>query len=178
MFQDKISDISEDMAVLSIDKILYDSGFSVTGSDIDCDYLYEVFYDAVYAMDGDYEEDENSDCCIYTFRGKNIKEYVRLALKYGRLNGIAKDQNFWIKRLESFIDEEMRSIGDYSYDYDYNIVSVKRAFLKVYIYPEFYQTVSLIRAVSSILDFIRQSSGIIEGQLKRKLAEKKRERAA
>ena len=178
MFQDKISDISEDMAVLSIDKILYDSGFSIAGSDIDCDYLYEVFYDAVYAMDGDCEEDENSDCCIYTFRGKSIKEYVKLALKYGRLNGIAKDQNFWIKRLESFIDEEMRSIGDYSYDYDYNIVSVKRAFLKVYIYPEFYQTVSLIRAVSSILDFIRQSSGIIAGQLKRKLAEKKRERAA
>lgn len=178
MFQDKISDISGDMAVLSIDKILYDSGFSVTGSDTDYDNLYEVFYDAVYAMDGDYEEDEDSNCCIYTFRGKKIKEYVRLALKYGRLNGIAKDQNFWIKRLESFIDEEMRSIGDYSYDYDYNIISVKRAFLKVYIYPEFYQTVSLIRAVSSILDFIRQSSGIIADQLKRKLAEKKRERAA
>lgn len=178
MFQDKISDISGDMAVLSIDKILYDSGFSVTGSDIDCDYLYEVFYDAVYAMDGDYEEDEDSNCCIYIFRGKSIKEYVRLALKYGRLNGIDKEQNFWIKRLEDFINEEMRSIGDYSYDYDYNIVSVKRAFLKVYIYPEFYQTVSLIRAVSSILDFIRQSSGIIADQLKRKLAEKKRERAA
>ena len=178
MFQDKISDISEDMAVLSIDKILYDSGFSVTGSDIDCDYLYEVFYDAVYAMDGDYDEDEDINCCIYTFRGKSIKEYVRLALKYGRLNGIEKEQNFWIKRLESFIDEEMHSIGDYSYDYDYNIISVKRAFLKVYIYPEFYQTVSLIRAVSSILDFIRQSSGIIAGQLKRLQVEKKRERAA
>ena len=178
MFQDKISGISEEMAVLSIDKTLYDSGFSVTGSDIDCDYLYEVFYDAVYAMDGDCEEDENSDCCIYTFRGKKIKEYVMLALKYGRLNGIANDQNFWIKRLENFIDEEMRSIRDYSYDYDYNIVSVKRAFLKVYIYPEFYQTVSLIRAVSCILDFIRQSSGIIAGQIKKQQAEKKRERAA
>ena len=178
MFQDKISGISEDMAVLSIDKILYDSGFSVTGSDIDCDYLYEVFYDAVYAMDGDCEEDENSDCCIYTFRGKSIKECVRLALKYGRLNGIDKEQNFWIKRLENFIDEEMRSIGDYSYDYDYNIVSAKRAFLKVYIYPEFYQTVSLIRAVASILYFARQSSGIIADQIKRHKAEKKRERAA
>ena len=65
MFQDKISDISEDMAVLSIDKILYDSGFSVTGSDIDCDYLYEVFYDAVYAMDGDYEEDEDSNAFCF-----------------------------------------------------------------------------------------------------------------
>ena len=178
MFQDKISDISEDMAVLSIDKILYDSSFSIAGSDIDYDNLYEVFYDAVYAMDGDYEEDEDSNCCIYIFRGKKIKEYVRLALKYGRLNGIAKDQNFWIKRLESFIDEEMRSIGDYSYDYDYNTVSVKRAFLKVYIYPEFYQTVSLIRAVSCILDFICRSSGIIAGQIKKQQAEKKRERAA
>lgn len=170
MFQDKISDISEDMAVLSIDKILYDSGFSVTGSDIDCDYLYEVFYDAVYAMDGDYEEDENSDCCIYTFRGKKIKEYVRLALKYGKLNGIAKEQNFWIKRLESFIDEEMRSIGDFSYDYDYNIISVKRAFLKVYIYPEFYQTVRLIRAVSSILAFIDESCLEIAKQIERQRA--------
>ncbi len=170
MFQDKISGISEDMAVLSIDKILYDSGFSIAGSDIDCDYLYEVFYDAVYAMDGDYDEDEDINCCIYTFRGKSIKEYVRLALKYGRLNGIAKDQNFWIKRLENFIDEEMRSIGDYSYDYDYNIISVKRAFLKVYIYPEFYQTVSLIRAVSSVLAFIDKSCSEIAKQIERRRA--------
>ena len=95
MFQDKISDISGDMAVLSIDKILYDSGFSIAGSDIDCDYLYEVFYDAVYAMDGDYDEDEDINCCIYTFRGKSIKEYVRLALKYGRLNGIIKAINLF-----------------------------------------------------------------------------------
>ena len=132
--------------------------------------MYEVFYDAVYAMYGDYEEDENSDCCIYTFRGKKIKEYVSLALKYGRLNGIANDQNFWIKRLENFIDEEMCSIGDYSYDYNYNIVSVKRAFLKVYIYPEFYQTVSLIRAVSSILAFIDKSCSEIAKQIERRRA--------
>ena len=76
MFQDKISDISEDMAVLSIDKILYDSGFSIAGSDIDCDYLYEVFYDAVYAMDGDYDEDEDINCCIYTFKKARFTEII------------------------------------------------------------------------------------------------------
>lgn len=178
MFQDKISDISHDMSVLSMDKILYDSGFHTAESDIDSDYEYETFSDALFSMDGYAEEDEESDCCIYTFYTDCIKEYVSLALKYGRLCGIAQHQNFWIKRFEDCIEEEMRSVGDYSYDYDYNIISERKAFLKVYIYPEFYQTVSLIRAVASILYFARQSSGIIAGQIKRHKAEKKRERAA
>ena len=172
MLQDKISDISADIAVLSIDKILCDSGFPVIGSDIDCDYLYEVFLDAIMTMDGSYDEDD--DCFTYTFYNACIKEYVSLALKYGRLCGIARHQNFWLNRLEMYIKEEMNSIGDYSYDYDYNIISGRKAFLRVYIYPEFYQTVSLIRAVASILYFARQSSGIIAGQIKRQKAEKER----
>lgn len=115
-----------------MDKILYDSGFHTAESDIDSDYEYEIFSDALFSMDGYAEEDEDSDCCIYTFYTDCIKEYVSLALKYGRLCDIAQHQNFWIKKFEDCIEEEMRSIGDYSYDYDYNIISERKAFLKVY----------------------------------------------
>ena len=56
----------------------------------------------------------------------------------------------------------MQSIGDYSYDYDYNITSVKKAFFKVYIGPEFYQTVSMVQAVAEILHFIEESLAELE----------------
>ena len=104
MFQDKISDISADMAVLSMDKILYDSGFHTAESDIDSDYEYEIFSDALFSMDGYAEEDEDSDCCIYTFYTDCIKEYVSLALKYGRLCGITQHQNFWIPKIRIDFD--------------------------------------------------------------------------
>lgn len=51
----------------------------------------------------------------------------------------------------------MGSIGDYSYDYDYNITSERKAFFKVYIGPEFFQTVNLIQAVASILHYAEES---------------------
>ena len=56
----------------------------------------------------------------------------------------------------------MRSIGDYSYDYDYNITSERKAFFKVYIGPEFFHTVSLIQAVASILRFAEESCKALE----------------
>ena len=164
MFDSYIGDIDHDISVLAMDKILYDNGFSVTDSEIHSDSEYETFFDALLSMDGYIDEDESdeADCTVMVFRNDCLKRYIGLALKYGSMNGIPKGNNFWISRLETHINNKMRSIGDYSYNWDYNVSSTRKAFLKVYISPEFYQTVSMIKAVASILNFAEVSCGELE----------------
>lgn len=164
MFQDRIDDIDHDMSVLSMEKILYENGFSATESEIDSDSEYETFLDALLSMDGYIDDDESVDsyCTVIVYENSCLRKYVRLACKYGRINSISKAQNFWLNRLDWYINEEMRSIGDYSYDYDYNITSERKAFFKVYIYPEFFQTVNIIQAVASILHFAEESCKALE----------------
>ena len=159
-----IGDIDHDMSVLSMEKILYENGFSVTESEIDSDSEYETFWDALLSMDGYIDEDdgENTDSMVFVYKNSCLRKYVRLACKYGRINGLSKGNNFWLERLDWYINEEMSSIGDYSYDYDYNITSERKAFFKVYIGPEFFQTVNLIQAVSSILHYAEESCKALE----------------
>lgn len=170
MFKSYIGNIDHDISVLAMDKILYDNGFSVTDGEIHSDSEYETFFDALLYLDGYIDEDESdeTDCTVMVFRNGCLKRYIGLALKYGSMNGIPKGNNFWISRLEAHINNKMRSIGDYSYDWDYNVSSTKKAFIKVYISPEFYQTVSMIKAVASILNFAEVSCGELE-----RLTEKK-----
>ena len=164
MFDSYIGDIDHDISVLAMDKILYDNGFSVTDSEIHSDSEYETFFDALLTMDGYIDEDESdeADCTVMVFRNGCLKRYIGLALKYGSMNGLPKGNNFWISRLEAHINNKMRSIGDYSYDWDYNVSSTKKAFLKVYIGPEFYQTVEMIQAIASILHFANTSCKELE----------------
>ena len=164
MFDSYIGDIDHDISVLAMDKILYDNGFSVTDSEIHSDSEYNTFFEALLSMDGYIDEDESdeTDFTVMVFRNGCLKRYIGLALKYGSMNGIPKGNNFWISRLEAHINNKMRSIGDYSYNWDYNVSSTRKAFLKVYIGPEFYQTVSMIKAVASILNFAEVSCGELE----------------
>lgn len=165
MFNGCTDDIAHDMSVLVIDKYLYDNGFPITDSDISYDSEYETFYDALIQMDGEFDDDEGdeTDSTVVVYRNDCLKSYIREALKYGGKNGIPKDKNYWLYRLESRINSKMQSIGDYSYDYDYNVTSVKKAFFKVYIGPEFYQTVSMVQAVAEILHFIEETLSELEG---------------
>ena len=164
MFDSYIGDIDHDISVLAMDKILYDNGFSVPDSEIHSDSEYETFIEALLTTDGYIDEEETNgfDCTVIVFRNDCLKRYISLALKYGSMNGIPKGNNFWISRLEAHISNKMRSIGDYSYDWDYNVSSTKKAFLKVYIGPEFYQTVSMVQAVAEILHFIEESLAELE----------------
>ncbi len=164
MFESNIGDIDHDISVLAMDKILYDNGFSVTDSEIHSDSEYETFIEALLTTDGYIDEEETNgfDCTVIVFRNDCLKRYISLALKYGSMNGIPKGNNFWISRLEAHISNKMRSIGDYSYDWDYNVSSTKKAFLKVYIGPEFYQTVSMVQAVAEILHFIEETLSGLE----------------
>lgn len=164
MFDSYIGNIDHDISVLSMDKILYDNGFSIMDSEIHSDSEFETFFDALLYLDGyiDEDESENLECTVMVFRNDCLKRYIGLALKYGGINGLPKDNNFWLKRLEEYIDDEMLTIGDYSYDWDYKISSTKKAFLKVYIGPQFYQTVEMIRAVASILHFANTSCKELE----------------
>ncbi len=172
MFDSYIGDIDHDISVLAMDKILYDNGFSVTDSEIHSDSEYNTFFEALLSMDGYIDEDESdeTDFTVMVFRNGCLKRYIGLALKYGSMNGIPKGNNFWISRLETHINNKMRSIGDYSYDWDYNVSSTRKAFLKVYIGPEFYQTVSMIKAVASILNFAEVSCGELERLTDKKTA--------
>lgn len=164
MFDSYIGDIDHDISVLAMDKILYDNGFSVTDSEISSDSEYETFYDALIQMDGeiDYDESDETDSTVVVYRNDCLKRYIGLALKYGSINGLPKGNNFWISRLEAHISNKMRSVGDYSYDWDYNVSSTRKAFLKVYIGPEFYQTVSMVQAVAEILHFIEETLSGLE----------------
>ena len=173
MFESNIGDIDHDISVLAMDKILYDNGFPITDNDISYDSEYETFYDALIQMDGYIDEDESdeTDCTVIVFRNDCLKRYISLALKYGSMNGIPKGNNFWISRLETHINNKMRSIGDYSYDWDYNVSSTKKAFLKVYIGPEFYQTVEMIQAIASILHFANTSCKELERLTEKRKAE-------
>ena len=173
MFDSYIGDIDHDISVLAMDKILYDNGFSVTDSEISSDSEYEAFFEALLSMDGYIDEDESdeADCTVTVFRNVCLKRYIGLALKYGSMNGIPKGNNFWISRLEAHINNKMRSIGDYSYDWDYNVSSTRKAFLKVYIGPEFYQTVEMIQAIASILHFAEASCKELERLTEERKAE-------
>ena len=172
MFDSYIGDIDHDISVLAMDKILYDNGFSVTDSEIHSDSEYNTFFEALLSMDGYIDEDESdeTDFTVMVFRNGCLKRYIGLALKYGSMNGIPKGNNFWISRLEAHISNKMRSIGDYSYDWDYNVSSTRKAFLKVYIGPEFYQTVEMIQAIASILHFAEASCKELERLTDKKTA--------
>lgn len=172
MFNGYTDDIVHDMSVLVIDKYLYDNGFPITDNDISYDSEYETFYDALIQMDGeiDYDEGDETDSTVVAYRNDCLKRYIGLALKYGSMNGIPKGNNFWISRLEAHISNKMRSIGDYSYDWDYNVSSTRKAFLKVYIGPEFYQTVEMIQAIASILHFANTSCKELERLTDKKTA--------
>ena len=173
MFNSYIGDIDHDISVLAMDKILYDNGFSVTDSEIHSDSEYETFIEALLTTDGYIDEDESdeTDFTVMVFRNVCFKRYISLALKYGSMNGIPKGNNFWISRLEAHISNKMRSIGDYSYDWDYNVSSTKKAFLKVYIGPEFYQTVEMIQTIASILHFAEASCKELERLTEKRKAE-------
>lgn len=164
MFNGYTDDIVHDMSVLVIDKYLYDNGYPITDNDISYDSEYETFYDALIQMDGeiDYDEGDETDSTVVVYRNGCLKRYIGLALKYGSINGLPNGNNFWISRLETHINNKMRSIGDYSYNWDYNVSSTRKAFLKVYIGPEFYQTVSMVQAVAEILHFIEESLAELE----------------
>lgn len=164
MFNGCDDDIGIALSVLAIDKYLYDNGFPVTNSDIDSYSEFETFYDALIQMDGEFDCDEggDTDSTVVVYHNDCLKRYIRAALKYGGKNGIPKDKNYWLYRLESRINSKMQSIGDYSYDYDYNITSSKKAFLKVYIGPEFYQTVSMVQVIAEILHFTEEAVKDIE----------------
>lgn len=173
MFDSYIGDIDHDISVLAMDKILYDNGFSVTDSEIHSDSEYNTFFEALLSMDGYIDEDESdeTDFTVMVFRNGRLKRYIGLALKYGSMNGIPKGNNFWISRLGAHISNKMRSIGDYSYDWDYNVSSTKKAFLKVYIGPEFYQTVEMIQTIASILHFAEASCKELERLTEKRKAE-------
>ncbi len=172
MFNGYTDDIVHDMSVLVIDKYLYDNGFPITDNDISYDSEYETFYNALIQMDGeiDYDEGDETDSTVVVYRNDCIKRYIREALKYGSINGLPKGNNFWISRLEAHISNKMRSVGDYSYDWDYNVSSTRKAFLKVYIGPEFYQTVEMIQAIASILHFAEASCKELERLTDKKTA--------
>ena len=173
MFNGYTDDIVHDMSVLVIDKYLYDNGFPITDNDISYDSEYETFYDALIQMDGeiDYDEGDETDSTVVAYRNDCLKRYIGLALKYGSINGLPKGNNFWISRLETHINNKMRSIGDYSYNWDYNVSSTKKALLKVYIGPEFYQTVEMIQAIASILHFANTSCKELERLTEKRKAE-------
>ena len=173
MFYSHIDDIGHDISVLSMDKILYDNGFPTTENEIDAASEYETFFDAFLSLDGQYddEEGEMEDCTVIIFRDGCLKKYIGLALKFGGINGIPKEKNFWISRLEAYINYEMRSVGDYSYDWEYCVLSTKKTFFRVYIGPDFQQTVNLIQSVASIMNFAEISCKELEKLTAKKKAE-------
>ena len=173
MFDSYIGDIDHDICVLAMDKILYENGFPITDSEIISDSEFDTFFEALLTTDGYIDEEETNgfDCTVIVFRNECIKRYIGLALKYGSINGIPKGNNFWISRLGAHISNKMRSIGDYSYNWDYNVSSTRKAFLKVYIGPEFYQTVEMIQAIASILHFAEASCKELERLTEKRKAE-------
>lgn len=116
MFESNIGDIDHDICVLAMDKILYENGFPITDSEIISDSEYDTFFEALLTTDGyiDEEETNSFDCTVIVFRNDCLKRYISLALKYGGLNGIPLDKNIWIKKLEKYVDCEMRCVEDYS----------------------------------------------------------------
>ena len=79
MFDSYIGDIDHDLAVLSMNKILYDNGFSVTDSEIISDSEFDTFFEALLTTDGyiDEDESENLECT-------GSKKYLRAPRIYTR----------------------------------------------------------------------------------------------
>ena len=113
MFNSNTDNLYCDLLVLFMDKMLYDNGFPITGNKIDYDQEFTAYEEAMDILGGVPDYNDNNDY-VLVFRNDCLKKYIGLALKYGSMNGIPKDNNFWIKRLEAYIANSMHfSAGIY-----------------------------------------------------------------
>ena len=163
-----MSNIHDDLLVLFIDKVLYDIGCPITGNAVSYDSEFEAYEEALNNLGGisDYDDDYTET----VFRNDCLKRYTRLALKYGSINGIPKENNLWIKRFEGYINQAMNSIQDNcSYDYDFS--SARKSFLKVYTLEGFTETACIIQAIASILHFAEVSCKELERLTEKRTAE-------
>ena len=80
MFKSNIGDIDHDLAVLSMDKILYDNGFPTGENEIHSNSEVEAFYDAINMLNGYIYGDDcrHPDDTAVIFHNHCLKEYVRV----------------------------------------------------------------------------------------------------
>ena len=161
MFNSNTDNLYCDLLVLFMDKMLYDNGFPITGNKIDYDQEFTAYEEAMDILGGVPDYNDNNDY-VLVFRNDCLKKYIGLALKYGSMNGIPKDNNFWIKRLEAYIANSMHSITDENYYYDYYLSSTRKFSLQVYIYNGFTETAGMVQAIASILHFAEDSCKELE----------------
>lgn len=161
MFNSYTDNLYCDLLVLFMDKMLYDNGFPITGNKIDYDQEFTAYEEAMDILGGVPDYNDNNDY-VLVFRNGCLKKYIGLALKYGSMNGIPKDNNFWIKRLEAYIANSMHPITDENFSYDYYLSSTRKFYLQVYIYNGFTETAGMIQAIASILHFAEDSCKELE----------------
>mgnify|MGYP000958723708 FL=1 len=161
MFNSNTDNLYCDLLVLFMDKVLYDNGFPITENKIDYDQEFTAYEEAMDILGGVPDYNDNNDYAI-VFRNDCLKKYIGLALKYGSMNGIPKDNNFWIKRLEAYIANSMHPITDENFSYDYYLSSTRKFYLQVYITNGFTETAGMIQAIASILHFAGDSCKELE----------------
>ena len=161
MFNSNTDNLYCDLLVLFMDKVLYDNGFPITENKIDYDCEFTTYEEAMRILGGVTDYDNNNYYAI-VFRNDCLKKYIGLALKYGSMNGIPKDNNFWIKRLEAYIANSMHPITDEYFSYDYYLSSTRKFYLQVYITNGFTETAGMIQAIASILHFAGDSCKELE----------------
>lgn len=160
IFHDKINSIDDLIAMLSIQKIVYDHTGNSSDENLDGDFLPDVYYSALWQLN---EEKENEtfeyQCDDYgeKFVFPHMNEYYDLCREYGRLKKIKFRKNPYVTKAKKYMISEMQSI--YSYCIDYMVFAPKKNVKKKY--PclfvvqtaEFWQPVQFIDALYNIRSF-------------------------
>lgn len=177
IFNDKLNSIDDLIAILSIQKIVYDETGESSDDDLDSDYLPDVYYSALWQLnEGNENETFEYQCDDYgeKFVFPHMYEYYDLCREYGRLKKVKFRKNPYVTKAKDYMISEMQSINSYCFDFAIFAPkkNVKKKYPCLFIVQtaEFWQPVQFIDALYNIRSFFKTETI----SLKKEIAKEKR----
>lgn len=172
MFEICRLDMDSTLAVLVIEKILYDHGYPLLGTPLDEDSLLEASFEAIEQVSENcvFTYDEEKQCEVFKLEFPEMERFNFLCKEFGRINHIAYKKNPYVKEANIWVNSEMSDIRSYAIDWALftpkRMTKKKSTCLAIFLWPEFYQPVDLVDAVCNIRDHYKRSIDRIEKELR------------
>ncbi len=178
------------IAVLSIEKLLYDYSGETLGSNIGTDYIWDTYFEAMGSIfkvsDADYIDEY--DEYIWVYHDPIINEYYELCHKYGKMHHIRYKNNPYVIKAIRKIQCIMNSIASYSYGWClYDVQDkIKSEFIKrfgstpclvIEINCDFYQPVEAVQSLTEVATFFKEGVEELKTELCAPSAQSNKEKA-
>ena len=142
--------------------------------EFDPDYQFDLFYMALQESAEFFESDVDKDddsIYIHTLSDKVVTEYYRLCKQYSRRKKVKFKDNPYVKKADDYVAGQMNGINDWGISWELitDTKSEYSSLIKVYLYPEFMQTVELIESILYSLDFYKNEIEILKAELAPKI---------